>query len=124
MNEHQKLRFEMARVFRADGARPAALPLMTRRIFLHKSLLLGAAGAATYGFFPFLNVLDVAFAADGETFRFAWISDTHLYPKEVNTRFVDKTVRAIEEVKAMKPARTSSSSVAISPSLGTRSSFG
>ena len=38
---------------------------MTRRIFLHKSLFLGAAGAATYGFFPFLiNTLDIAVAAD------------------------------------------------------------
>ena len=36
-------------------------------------------------------------------FSFAWISDTHLYPKIVNTRFVDKTVRAVKEVQAMNP---------------------
>jgi predicted MPP superfamily phosphohydrolase len=104
MNERQKLYAEMSRAFRGPDTAPAIATVMTRRIFLHKSLLLGAAGAATYGFFPFLNVLDVAFAAGAQTFRFAWISDTHLYPKDVNTRFVDKTVRAIDEVKAMSPA--------------------
>ena len=104
MNERQKLHAEMSRAFRGPATGPAAATVLTRRIFLHKSLLLGAAGAATYGFFPFLNVLDVAFAANAQTFRFAWISDTHLYPKDVNTRFVDKTVRAIDEVKGMSPA--------------------
>ena len=38
-----------------------------------------------------------------ETFKFAWISDTHLYPREVNTRFVEKAVRAVKEVQAMDP---------------------
>jgi predicted MPP superfamily phosphohydrolase len=104
MNERQKLYAEMSRAFRGPDTAPATATVLTRRIFLHKSLLLGAAGVATYGFFPFLNVLDVAFAASAQTFRFAWISDTHLYPKDVNTRFVDKTVRAIDEVKAMSPA--------------------
>ncbi|TMA08735.1 MAG: metallophosphoesterase, partial [Deltaproteobacteria bacterium] len=31
------------------------------------------------------------------------ISDSHLLPKDVNTRFVDKAVRAMKEVQAMKP---------------------
>ena len=48
----------------------------------------------------------MAYAQEGgatETFRFAWISDTHLLPKEVNTRFVEKAVRAVNDVKAMDP---------------------
>ena len=31
------------------------------------------------------------------------MSDTHLYPKELNTRFVEKTVRAFKEIQAMNP---------------------
>src|SRR5207248_1023513 len=37
------------------------------------------------------------------SFRFAWVSDTHMYPREVNTRFVEKTIRAFKEVQAMNP---------------------
>ncbi len=103
MNESRNRFVEKARLFRRGSDSPCAATVMTRRIFLHKSLLLGAAGAASYGFFPLLNLMDVAFAAEGQGFRFAWISDTHLYPKNVNMRFVDKTVRAIDEVKAMNP---------------------
>ncbi len=104
MKAHQKLPSTTERGSPPDNATPAGAAVVTRRIFLHRSLALGAAGAATYGLLPLLNLLDMAFAAEGQTFRFAWISDTHLYPKTVNTRFVDKTVRAIDEVKAMKPA--------------------
>ena len=62
------------------------------------------AGAATFGWFPLINTLDLTLGAGGQGFKFAWISDTHLYPKDVNTRFVDKAVRAVKEVQAMKPA--------------------
>lgn len=75
---------------------------ITRRTFLHRSLMLGAAGAAS-GFLPVLNTISLAFAAE-EEFSFAWVSDTHLYPRSVNTRFVDKAVRAFKEVQAMNPA--------------------
>ncbi len=76
---------------------------ITRRIFLRRSLLAGAAaGAAAGGLFPFIQTIDVAFGA--EAFRFAWISDSHLYPKTLNTRFVEKAERAVNDVKAMKPA--------------------
>lgn len=103
MNERESLRVEMERLLNASGERPSSAIRMTRRIFLHRSLMVGAAGAAAYGFFPLLNTIDVAFAAGGEPFKFAWISDTHLYPRDVNTRFVEKTVRAIAEVQAMDP---------------------
>ncbi|THF56248.1 metallophosphoesterase family protein [Pseudothauera rhizosphaerae] len=86
----------------AEG-RPDAGTCITRRTFLHKSLLYGAAGAASYGLFPLLNTIDLAFAQTGQAFRFAWVSDTHLYPRDVNTRFVEKAVRAFQEVQAMDP---------------------
>ncbi|MDP1532455.1 MAG: hypothetical protein Q8L92_02620, partial [Rubrivivax sp.] len=74
----------------------------TRRTFLHESLRQGAAGAAAFGFLPLINTLDIAYA-QGQSFRFDWVSDTHLYPRNVNTRFVDKAVRAFKEVQAMNP---------------------
>lgn len=103
MNERQLLRRETDSTRQGAGEGPADTTLITRRIFLHRSLLLGAAGAATYGFFPLLNTIDIAFAAGGQAFKFAWISDTHLYPKDVNTRFVEKVVRAVQGVQAMSP---------------------
>jgi 3',5'-cyclic AMP phosphodiesterase CpdA len=76
--------------------------MMTRRTFLHKTVAAGVAvGAASVGWFPTINTMDIALGA--ETFKFAWISDTHLYPKDVNTRFVEKAVRAAKEVQAMSP---------------------
>jgi hypothetical protein len=76
---------------------------ITRRTFLRRSLLAGAAaGAAANGLFPFIQTIEVAFGA--EAFSFAWISDSHLYPKTLNTRFVEKIERAVDDVKAMKPA--------------------
>ena len=84
-----------------SGPTPAVQ--ITRRTFIHRSVLAGAAGAATYGWFPLINTLDFAYGQQAP-FRFAWVSDNHLYPKDVNTRFVEKTVRAFKEVQAMSPA--------------------
>jgi predicted MPP superfamily phosphohydrolase len=87
------------------GERPDPGTRISRRVFLHRSLWAGAAaGAASFGLFPLVNTIDLAFGAETQPFRFAWISDTHLLPAEVNERFVEKTVRAIEDVKAMSPA--------------------
>lgn len=82
---------------------PDRSTVVTRRTFLHKSLLYGTTGVAAYGLFPLLNTIDMAFAQGGPSFKFAWISDTHLLPKEVNKRFVEKAVRAIKEIQAMNP---------------------
>ncbi len=82
------------------------LPGMSRRTFIHKSLVVGgaAAGLSTAKLWlPLINTFDVAYAQEGESFRFAWISDTHLYPEDVNTRFVEKARRAVEEVNALDP---------------------
>lgn len=71
---------------------------ITRRSFLHGSLLAVAAAGVS----PFINIIDVAFGA--EEFNFAWISDSHLYPRKLNTRFVEKLTRAIGDVNAMEPS--------------------
>ncbi len=102
MDELERRRHEMDKELRRPGERPERSLKITRRTFLHKSLLAGAAGAASYGWFPLLNLLDLAFGA--EAFKFAWISDTHLYRKEVNIRFVEKAIRAVKEIGAMSPA--------------------
>jgi hypothetical protein len=101
MSERERIRREMDRILRPAGERPDAGTTMTRRTFLHKSAVYGA-GAAACGLFPTLSTIEMAFA-QGAAFKFAWVSDTHLYPKELNTRFVEKTVRAVKEVQAMSP---------------------
>jgi 3',5'-cyclic-AMP phosphodiesterase len=102
MDDLERERRELHTALNRPGERADRSLGITRRMFLHKSILLGtAAGAASYGWFPLINTVDLAFGA--ETFKFAWISDNHLYPKDVNTRFVEKTVRAVKEVQAMSP---------------------
>ena len=107
MNEIDRERRELHKTLQGSGERPDPSLRITRRMFLHKSLLTGgAAGAATYGWFPLISTLDFLVGQAGApqaAFKFAWISDSHLYPKEVNTRFVDKAVRAVKEVQAMNP---------------------
>jgi 3',5'-cyclic-AMP phosphodiesterase len=102
MSERERLQREMDRVSRPSGERPDNSLVMTRRTFLHKSVVYGASAAAC-GLFPSISTIDMAFAQGGPSFKFAWLSDTHLYPKEVNKRFVEKTVRAIKEIQAMNP---------------------
>jgi 3',5'-cyclic AMP phosphodiesterase CpdA len=103
MDHLQDERRELARALESPGARPDPSLRITRRTFLHKSLLTAGvtASAATYGWFPLINTIDLAWGQSG--FKFAWVSDTHLYPKTVNTRFVDKATRAFKEVQAMSP---------------------
>jgi calcineurin-like phosphoesterase family protein len=86
----------------APDERPDPGVSITRRTFLHRSMLAGAAGATAAGWFPMISTIDVAHGQQAP-FRFAWVSDNHLYPKDVNTRFVEKTVRAVREIKAMNP---------------------
>ena len=101
MNAIDLERREMHRILSADGGSPDSRTRVTRRTFMHNSAK-GVAGLAAAGFVPIINTLDVAYAQD-QSFRFAWVSDTHLYPRDVNTRFVDKAVRAFKEVQAMNP---------------------
>src|SRR3546814_2212151 len=92
-----KLRREMDRVLRKTGARPDRSTTLTRRTFLHKSVLTGAAataGAAAYGRLPLIKTLDGAVAQGAQPFSFAWVSATQLSPRDGNKRFVAKTVGA------------------------------
>ena len=103
MSDLERERREIAAALQQPGVSPDPSLRLTRRIFLHKSCMLGAATVGqTFGWWPLLNTIDVAYAAE-EPFKFAWISDTHLYPKSVNTRFVEKITRAAKEVQAMNP---------------------
>ena len=85
MDDNQKERSELHSKLVGDGERPDRSLVITRRTFLHKSLLTGAAGVATYGWFPLINTLDLTLGAQ-QGFKFAWISDNHLYPKDWSTR--------------------------------------
>ena len=102
-DELERLRREIHAELQKPGVRPDDSVQITRRTFVHRSLLFGAATVGqTFAWWPLINTIDVAHAAEAP-FKFAWISDTHLYEKSLNTRFVDKTVRAAKEVQAMDP---------------------
>jgi Icc protein len=103
MSDLEQDRREIAKVLNQPRVRPDPKLRITRRTFIHRSCLVGAASVAeTFAWWPLMNTLDIAYAAE-QSFKFAWISDTHLYPKSLNTRFVEKVVRAAKEVQAMSP---------------------
>lgn len=87
-----------------------ALGRLDRRAFLKVSSAAFAAGAA-YGVTPhsFQPVRVAAAQGPGpekvpkEGFRFAYISDSHLYEKKVNDRFVNALLRAVDDVNRMNP---------------------
>ena len=99
MNPLDLERREMHLLLNRPGDHPDASTVWTRRSFMNQALLKGGVGIAAAGFMPIINTLDMAYGQAGQSFRFAWVSDTHLYPKDVNTRFVDKAVRAFKEVQ-------------------------
>ena len=103
MSDLEQDRREIAKVLNQPGVRPDPKLRITRRTFIHRSCLVGAASVGeTFAWWPLMNTLDIAYAAE-QSFKFAWISDTHLYPRSLNTRFVEKVVRAAKEVQAMSP---------------------
>jgi 3',5'-cyclic AMP phosphodiesterase CpdA len=80
---------------------------LDRRRFLKVSLAAaGAAAASGVRFHPHtFQPVDVAHAAPGgEPFRFAYISDSHLYERKVNDRFVRSLLRAVDDVNRLDPA--------------------
>jgi len=84
---------------------------LDRRSFLKVSAGAAAAAAtAGVGIHPqsFLPVSmawaqDLATGAPGGGFRFAYISDSHLYAKEINDRFVRSLLRAVDDINALDP---------------------
>lgn len=73
-----------------------------RRKFLQMAAM--AAGlAATKAFTPqSFQLVEVASAAE-RPFTFAYVSDSHLYEKELNERFVRQLERAVADVNALDP---------------------
>src|SRR5262249_33183279 len=80
---------------------------LDRRGFLKVSLAAaGAAAASGVRFNPHsFQTVSVAGAATGkvEPFTFAYISDSHLYERQVNDRFVRQLLRAVDDVNALDP---------------------
>jgi len=89
-----------------DSARIRSLQNCDRRQFLRTSLeFAGMAAAASLVPLHSFQLVNVAHAAEdgGGGFRFAYISDTHLYDRGMNHRFVKAVLKAVEDVNAMDP---------------------
>jgi 3',5'-cyclic-AMP phosphodiesterase len=79
---------------------------LDRRRFMKVSLAaVGAAVAQGVQFHPFsFTPVRVAHAGDKvQPFRFAYISDTHLYERTINDRFVRSLLRAVDDVNHLDP---------------------
>ena len=88
---------ERARVFRA-------MKSLDRRSFLKVSAAAMGAAAAQGLFTPHsFQPVSVAHAGKPEGFKFAYISDSHLYDRTVNDRFVNVLMRVVDDVNAMDP---------------------
>jgi 3',5'-cyclic AMP phosphodiesterase CpdA len=76
-----------------------------RREFLRTAGLVAAAAAATGKLLPHsFQPVEVVRADNPElSFRFAYISDSHLYEKSLNERFVRAILKAVDDINAMSP---------------------
>ena len=83
----------------------AGLKHVSRRGFMRLAgISAGAAlarGLITPRSFQLVDVAEAA--ADKPPFTFAYISDTHLYPRKLNDRFVRAIVKAVDDVNALDP---------------------
>jgi predicted phosphodiesterase len=80
---------------------------LDRRSFLKVSAAALGAAAAT-GIFPNhsfcpVNVTQAISSDNGPSFSFAYISDSHLYEKKINDRFVRSLLRAVEDINNLDP---------------------
>src|ERR1700681_1919977 len=81
---------------------------LDRRSFLKVStgaMAAAVAAGASHHFHSFRPV-NVAFAAEagaGQGFTFAYISDSHLYVKKTNERFVRQLLRAVDDINSLDP---------------------
>jgi Icc protein len=96
------------RVVHEPAPSPAPSSCLDRRSFLKVSAACAGAVAAQGLISPHsFQPVSVAFAGEPagnvKPFRFAYISDSHLYPKTVNDRFVNALMRAVDDVNAMSP---------------------
>jgi Icc protein len=81
---------------------------LDRRSFLKVSTGAAAAAVAAGVSYPLQSFLpiNVAHAGEGGTrpgFNFAYISDSHLYVKKSNERFVRQLLRAVDDVNSLDP---------------------
>jgi 3',5'-cyclic AMP phosphodiesterase CpdA len=81
------------------------LSKLDRRSFMKVSAASLAAAAAAGVDFPFQSFtpVHVANAAEAGGFTFAYISDSHLYDRDVNDRFIRSLLRAVDDVNALDP---------------------
>jgi 3',5'-cyclic AMP phosphodiesterase CpdA len=83
-----------------------ALARMDRRAFM-KVATASAGAALAKGLLPphTFQLVNVAHAAPApnQGFQFAYISDTHLYEKKLNERFVRAALKAVDDVNALDP---------------------
>lgn len=77
---------------------------LSRRGFLKASAAAATAGLA-YGVTPHsFTPVSVAYGQGADSgFRFAYISDSHLYERTVNDRFVRSILRAVDDVNKLDP---------------------
>lgn len=84
----------------------SSLRLLDRRNFLKVAGMAAAAAAAKTLIPPHtFQWIDVAQAATEAkpSFSFAYISDTHLYERTLNERFVKAAMRAVQDVNSLNP---------------------
>jgi 3',5'-cyclic AMP phosphodiesterase CpdA len=76
-----------------------------RRDFMKAAGLVAASAMATGKLLPqSFQPVDVVHAdAPEKSFRFAYVSDSHLYEKSMNERFVRAILKAVDDVNAMSP---------------------
>ena len=76
-----------------------------RRDFMKVAGMAGAAALASGKVLPhsFQPVDVVNAAAPEKSFSFAYVSDSHLYEKKLNERFVRAILKAVDDVNAMSP---------------------
>lgn len=83
-----------------------AVKRLDRRSFMKIAGIAGAVATAKAVLPPHsFQLVDVVAAQTSEkpAFRFAYISDTHLYERELNERFVNAALRAVKDVNALDP---------------------
>jgi predicted phosphodiesterase len=79
---------------------------LDRRDFLKVGGMIAAAATAKTVIAPHsFQLVDVVHAQEATKpdFRFAYISDSHLYERTLNERFLKATMRAVEDVNALDP---------------------
>jgi Icc protein len=81
---------------------------LDRRSFIRVSAAAMGAVVASglkppHSFLPVSVASPQASPGKAESFRFAYISDSHLYEKEVNDRFVRSLLRAVDDVNGLDP---------------------